>query len=46
MRPFLWGTKNTNIEANWNLKCIFCFTDGTVVLGQIKFGVVKDNGHT
>jgi hypothetical protein len=28
-KPFLWKTKNTNVEGGWNLKFIFCFMETT-----------------
>jgi hypothetical protein len=26
-RPFLWKTKNTNVEGGWKLKPVFCFME-------------------
>jgi hypothetical protein len=49
IRPFLQKMKNTNMVGGWNLKLTFCFMETTpepLHLRQMKFGTMKDHGHT
>jgi hypothetical protein len=41
LRPFLWETKNMNVNGGCNLKLIFCFIDITHELFSDKFSLVQ-----